>query len=284
VPGTGLSVITAASSLSLDDHQGDAQPTVQRYSVHVSFVTPPADFAFPVPDCQVSQGAAPLLDATCDFCGDGEVDPGEECDDGPATGTPASCCDANCLLTPSCSTPISGKLLLVKDDADPAKRKIVFVSKDPAINTTVGSGIDPVTNGASLQLYNANGSGESVCLPLPSSAGTWEAKGKSPTPTYAYKDADAAEGPCTVAKVKDGKLLKVVCSAKVQPIDYSLDEPTQGVLAVRFTSGTTTYCATFGGDITADSGTNPPNPGGKGKFKAKDAPAAPCPTAPAACP
>jgi hypothetical protein len=232
----------------------------------------------------VSQGAAPLLDATCDFCGDGEVDPGEECDDGPATGTPASCCDANCLLTPSCSTPISGKLLLVKDDADPAKRKIVFVSKDPAINTTVGSGIDPVTNGASLQLYNANGSGESVCLPLPSSAGTWEAKGKSPTPTYAYKDADAAEGPCTVAKVKDGKLLKVVCSAKVQPIDYSLDEPTQGVLAVRFTSGTTTYCATFGGDITADSGTNPPNPGGKGKFKAKDAPAAPCPTAPAACP
>jgi hypothetical protein len=69
----------------------------------------------------------------------------------------------------------------------------------------------------------------------------------------------------------------------VQPIDYSLDEPAQEALGVRFTSGTTSYCATFGGERTVDSGTDPPNPGGKGRFKAKDAPVAPCPPAPA-CP
>ena len=283
VPGSGLPVINSASSLSFDDHSADGLPTVRHYAVNASFVSPPADFSTTFPDCQLTVGGTPLLDATCDFCGDGELDPGEQCDDGPATGTPASCCDASCAIKPGCSTQIGGKLLLVKDNADPTKRKIVFVSKDPAIDTTVGTGVDPVTNGASFQVYNANGSGESVCLPLPSTAGTWEASGRAPDLRYSYKDADAAHGPCKVVKIKDGKLLRVLCLAKVQPIDYSLDEPTQGAMAVRFTSGATTYCATFGGDVKVDSGTDPPNPKGAGKFKAKDAAAAPCPPAPA-CP
>jgi hypothetical protein len=60
-----------------------------------------------------------------------------------------------------------------------------------------------------------------------------------------------------------------------------LDEPAQESLAVRFTSGATRYCAVFGGDVTKDSGTDPPNAGGKGKFKAKNAPAPlACPVAP----
>jgi len=282
VPGAGLPVITSASSLAFDDHSGDAQPSIRRYAVHVSFVTPPADFAFPFPDCAVTQGAAPLDDGTCDFCGDGVVDPGEQCDDGAATGTAASCCDANCMRKPTCATPIGGAQLLVKDDADATKRKLVFVSRDPGIDTSIDGGIDPATNGAFLQLYNANGSGESVCIPLP--AENWQGKGKFPTPKYAYKDADAVQGPCKTVSIQHGKLLKAVCSAKLEPIAYSLDEPTQGALAVRFVSGTTSYCATFGGQIGTDSGTDPPNPGGKGKFKAKNAPAVPCPPAPAACP
>src|SRR5262249_54437462 len=83
---------------------------------------------------------------------------------------------------------------------------------------------------------------------------------------------------------KGGKLLKVVCIAKTKPIAYSLDEPTQGTLGVRFTSGAKTYCATFGGDKTVDSGTDPPNPKGKGRFKSKNATAAPCPSPPSPCP
>src|SRR6266850_2679228 len=90
--------------------------------------------------------------------------------------------------------------------------------------------------------------------------------------------------PCKSVKVKPGKLLRVLCVAKTAPTAYTLDEPEQGTLAVRFTSGATAYCATFGGDRTVDSGTNPPNGGGKGKFKAKDAVAVPCAPAPAPCP
>jgi hypothetical protein len=280
VPGSGLPVMTAASDLGLEDHTADGQPSIQRYGVQVSFVTPPSDFSFPGPDCEVTQAGVPTVDETCDFCGDGEVDPGEDCDDGAANGTAQSCCDANCATSLGCN-PVGGAMLLVKDNADATKRKIVFVSKDATIDTTVGSGIDPVADGAAVQVYNANGSGESVCLPLPSAAGSWVvAKENPPTPSYTYKDPTSLAGPCKVAKVKHGKLLKVVCLAKTQPIGYSLDEPAQTALAVRFVSGATTYCATFGGDVVVDSGTNPPNPGGKGKFKAKNASVSPCPPAP----
>jgi hypothetical protein len=282
VPGGGLPVMTSASDLGRQDHQADGQPSVQRYAVEASFVTPPSDFSAVFPDCTVTQGIAPAPHATCDFCGDGEVDPGEECDDGASNGSAASCCDASCKTKPCGAAPVGGKLLLVKDNADATKRKVVFVSMDPAIDTTVGAGVDPVTNGASFQLYNANGSGESVCLPLPSAS--WESKGKPPTPSYSYKDPTAAAGPCKAVKVKHGKLLKVICIAKLKPIAYSLDEPTQGTMAVRFTSGSTTYCATFGGDKTVDSGTDPPNSHGKGRFKSKNATAVPCPSAPAPCP
>src|SRR5262249_42769520 len=34
-------------------------------------------------------------------CGDGTLDPGEECDDGPATGLPGDCCDALCRFQPA---------------------------------------------------------------------------------------------------------------------------------------------------------------------------------------
>jgi len=283
VPGSGLPVMTASTDLGLEDHQADGQPSIQRYAVEVSFVTPPSDFDAPGPDCQVTQAGTPTLDATCDFCGDGEVDPGESCDDGSANGTAQSCCDPDCALIPDCTTAIGGKVLFVKDNAGPTKRKIVFVSKDPAIDTTAGSGIDPATNGASFQLYNANGSGESVCLPLPGGS-AWTTKGQPSAPRFSYKDPTSTAGPCTIARVKNGKLLKVVCLSKTQPIAYSLDEPTQDTLAVRFVSGATTYCATFGGDLVVDSGTDPPNAGGKGKFKAKKATAVPCPPAPVPCP
>jgi hypothetical protein len=79
------------------------------------------------------------------------------------------------------------------------------------------------------------------------------------------------------ALVKDTKPLKVTCQAKVQPIPYSLDEPSQGTVGVVFTSGQTIYCTNFGGTIKRDVQ--------QSQFSAKDAPAPPsCPTPPIACP
>lgn len=178
---------------------------------------------------------------------------------------------------------ISGKKLAVKDKLDQTKRKIVLVSNDTQIDTSTSGGVDPVANGATLQIYNANGSGESLCLTLPSAS--WQASGPPSSPSYTYKDTSFANGPCKVATVRHGKRLKIACLAKVEPIAYSLDEPTQGSIAVRFTSGSITYCASFGGTVSKDSGSDPPVVGGKGAFVAKDA-LAPvvCPAAPIACP
>jgi hypothetical protein len=186
-------------------------------------------------------------------------------------------------VTPTLS-PISGKKLLIKDKpSDPGKRKILFLSKDGSIDTSTGAGIDPAQFGAFLQVYNANGSGESVCIPMP--AQQWTATGSGATLGYRYKDSTASNGPCKVAIAKGGTLLKAVCSGKSRPIDYSLDEAAQAVVGVNFIAGDRGYCSQFGGTIKTDSGTEPPNSGGKGVFAAGDAPApATCAAAPSPCP
>jgi hypothetical protein len=165
---------------------------------------------------------------------------------------------------------ISGKKLLITDGRSASKRKIVFVSKDPALDTSAGGRIDPVHAGAFFQVFGAGGTGDSACFDLP--AARWVAKGKG----FKYEDAKFANSACKMALVKDGKLLTVVCLAKRHPIDYSLNETAQASVGVRFGSGTTQYCAVFGGTVK-----DLPNK----KFKGKNAPApAACPLRPASCP
>jgi hypothetical protein len=202
-----------------------------------------------------------------------------------ATMTPTAGATPVPTATPGAAAPIpvAGKQLVLKDNPlDATRRSAVVALKDPAITTL---GIDPVADGASIEIYNANGSGESVCLALPSLAGSWRRSGPLSRPKFIYKDAAAANGPCKTATIAMGSGIKVICKAKDAPLAYSLDEPSQGAMAVRVTSGRTTWCASFGGRVVRDSGTDPPVDGGRGQFSAKDAlaPAA-CPSAPSACP
>ena len=102
---------------------------------------------------------------------------------------------------------------------------------------------------------------------------------------FRYVDAKLAASPVKAARLKNG-LLKVIAKGNgPTAITYRLGEPSQGSVGVVFTSGATTWCANFGGVVKQDSGTDPPNAGGKGRFVAKDAPPpGACPTAPVACP
>jgi hypothetical protein len=166
---------------------------------------------------------------------------------------------------------ISGKTLLIKDDAHATThRTIVFVSNDLKIGAMLGMGIDLLADGASLQVYNTSGTSESVCINLPTISGAWKTTGKGKSFGYKYKDAHFSNGPCNAAIVKHG-LLKVSCVAKTKPINYSLDEATQGSVGIAFTTGNTTYCTVFGGKVTKDSGTTAPKARGKGQFQAKTA-------------
>ncbi len=160
---------------------------------------------------------------------------------------------------------LSGKKLVVKDkDGDPSKRKIVFVSKDASAPALIGAEA-PTQAGASVTIYNPT-TGETDTFNLPASG--WKGLGRPPgVKGYKYKDKTLANGPCKVAVVKPGKLVKVVCRGS--QIGYSLDEPTQDMVGVQLRFATSAVCGVFGGSIKRDVGAAD---GKTGLFKAKDAP------------
>jgi hypothetical protein len=174
---------------------------------------------------------------------------------------------------PPLARPAAGKKLVLKDDPDPAKRKLELSLKDAAIAPPTG--FDPTGAGATLVVQNASGSGEQACIALP--AGGWKHKGDG----FAYKDEKQLAGPCKSAKVGGGKL-SASCLAKKAPLPFSLDEASQGSLAVRLESGGVGFCALFGGSVEKDQSTAG---GEKAAFQAKGAPAPPaCPALLEACP
>jgi polyhydroxybutyrate depolymerase len=174
---------------------------------------------------------------------------------------------------PALPVPVAGRQLTLKDAAEPSRRKLALALEGAAL--APGPAFDPVARGASLQIHNSNGSGEQLCLPLPASG--WRRKGAG----FAYKDAKQLAGPCRSAKIAAGKL-SVSCSGKRSPLEYSLDEPSQGSLSARFASGDTTFCARFGGAVRKDQSTSA---GRKATFQARAAAApAACEAPPEPCP
>jgi hypothetical protein len=168
---------------------------------------------------------------------------------------------------------VGGKRLVIEDPGAPAKRSITLVSNDPGLDTASGTAMDPTVEGATLHVYNP-ATGDSACLPLP--AAGWTRGGTPAHPVYAYEDKAFLGGPCKSSVVRDGKLLKAACAAKVMPISYTLDEPAQGAVSVAFTSGLTRHCTSFGGVVKTDR---------PGKFSASMSPVpSSCPEPPASCP
>jgi hypothetical protein len=172
--------------------------------------------------------------------------------------------------------PISGRKLAIKDRAVGPTVGLTFQSRDSGISPT---GVDPTVDGATLHVFNSAGGADSACFHLVST--NWQAKGG----LFKYVDAKMAASPVKTAVLKAG-LLKVNAKGNgPTPITYRLGEPSQGSVGAVFTSGATVLCANFGGSVVRDSGTNPPNPAGKGQFVAKTAPApGVCPMPPDTCP
>jgi hypothetical protein len=135
---------------------------------------------------------------------------------------------------------------LIITDPDPARRRIVIQSTSPRIAIAPPDGFDPVADGARLHVYGSGGTADSACFDLSNGSGAgWSVSGTAEAPKFRYVDKAGVNGPCLKALVKPGRLFKVVCKATTGPIDYSLDEPEQGSVAVRFESGATTYCMEF---------------------------------------
>ena len=163
---------------------------------------------------------------------------------------------------------LAGSRLRVRDSASrPSKRLLQLDVRDPAAGQALDpSAGDPRSGGATLELLNPT-TLESSVLPLP--AGGWQAVTTARDGTrFVYRDEDRTAGPCTKAQL-ESRRIKAVCGGA--GIGFTLDEPSQGSLAVRLTAGTgeVRRCFVFGGRVIRDAA---------GVFKARSAPV------PAACP
>jgi hypothetical protein len=169
---------------------------------------------------------------------------------------------------------LSGKTLLVRDRAaSPGLRKLKAVSTDPRTPPVPpGSAGDPTLGGATLDLRNP-ATRETAAMPLPASH--WQGLGSPPgAGGYRYSDPSQADGPCRRVLLTPTKFVARCGGAD---LGFTLDEPAQGSLGLRLTTGTGSLrrCLVFGGTVSRDVGEVG---SGAGLFKASDAPP------PLACP
>jgi hypothetical protein len=100
-----------------------------------------------------------------------------------------------------------------------------------------GAAADPTTTGATgggavVEVYNANGSGETAVVALPATG--WTAYDTNPTPRgYRYRSASTSDAIRRVT-IKANKLRVRGGGANWS---YTLNEPSQGQMAVRLTLG-----------------------------------------------
>jgi hypothetical protein len=160
---------------------------------------------------------------------------------------------------------IVGKKILIKENADTTKNKLVFLAKDPSIAQPSGATEDPTVGGGSLTVEDIE-TGESFTIALP--AGNWTTNGNN---LFKYKDSSGAS--CKIVLIKDGVLTKAVC--KGTQVAYDLGAA-QNAVRVELSTGTTnSYCTTF----SAARGCTVTKDGSDGKtYLAKN-----CTSAPSGC-
>lgn len=170
---------------------------------------------------------------------------------------------------------VRSSLMLLKDkDGDATKRSALALStKDPLLKAPdPGSADDPTTAGAVVRIVNPT-SGESTSIALPAGM-SWKGLGNpAGSKGYLYKDPDGTNGPCSLLLVRPGKLLKVKCSGHNGPINFSLDEPSQGTVTTTVQlGGLQPQCMAFGlsaGTSTGILKDTSTNPGPIGMYKSK---------------
>jgi len=170
----------------------------------------------------------------------------------------------------------AGRSLVVKDVAGkPSARTVRILAADGAlVSAAPGGPGDPTLSGAILRVVNPT-TLETATVPLP--AVEWESSGVGGSMGWRYTDPLGSSGPCSSVRVARGRF-KATCNARYAAIPFSLDEATQGTLAVSLQLGSAVpQCAVFGGTVRRDAGTANPGPAGVFKAVKADAASGACP-------
>jgi len=205
-------------------------------------------------------------------CGNGVLDPGEQCD---PPGNIGQClggvdCRTDCTCKPCPPpNPIAGSRLLIRNKLpdDENKNEIVLVAKDNNVTAgAIGSGSDPRCTDAGgsgsggTLIVSSQVCGQAHATSLPCQ--DWTLVGKNPgvgsiPKGYKYTDGELDDGTCKVIVIRNGRRVKALCLGKGPTrLDYDLQEGrAQAPVDVVLTAGTQSYCAEFGGSIKKD-GTN----------------------------
>src|SRR5256712_9057587 len=149
---------------------------------------------------------------------------------------------------------LPGRMLTMHAAASGRQRTLFLARSTAIVAPARGGPDDPTVVGATLALRAA--SGESAAFDLPASNWSVNAAGT------AYKFRNPGAPTVRMALVKDHATVRVGTRAT----GITLDEPSQGSIAVLFTSGTLRYCAYFGGTVVRDQ---------PGSFIARNAPPPP---------
>jgi hypothetical protein len=146
-------------------------------------------------------------------------------------------------LPSSNDTPIAGtKLLLADNAANPAKRRLLVLSKDKAVAVPTGAE-SPESVGAALRVVSTTGDGFDATYALP--AAGWRTQGRAGhIRGHQYHDANLANGPIAAVVVRNGKLLKVMGRGSKLTHTLGADPNPVGVV---LTIGTSRQCMSFGG-------------------------------------
>lgn len=171
------------------------------------------------------------------------------------------------------------KMRLLDYDGKPDKKQLSADLLDAGVwSPPAGGTFDPTLVGAELRVVNPVTLEEAVFV-LPAGP-NWQASGGPTAPSgYVYSDNDGVDGPCSQFQVRPHDRLRFACTGRLGDIPFTLDEATQGSLAVTVRFGASLLqCAVFGGKVRRDTGTS--GRGTKGTFQAVQARSAlgvPCP-------
>ncbi|HYC53853.1 MAG TPA: hypothetical protein VEL28_02830, partial [Candidatus Binatia bacterium] len=146
------------------------------------------------------------------------------------------------------------KLSMKSTDSSQA---LALTASDAAVPAPArGGDEDPTLTGASLTVRNPQ-TGESSTFILP--AALWSASSTGDSYKFKNPQAPAGASPVRAARIKAGSL-----KVKARSTGITLDEASQGSVALSLASGTLRVCVRFGGDVTRDE---------PGRFSARNAPA-----------
>lgn len=161
--------------------------------------------------------------------------------------------------------PISGRRLALTDTG--TRRRLDLRSEDVAIVPPGSGGAgDPALHGATLVVRNP-ASGAEVRIALPASG--WKSLQRTAEPPatrgFRYRDRPHANGPCSAADLRPGRLV-VQCNGAT---GFALEAVAQGAIAVAVEVGAEqVLCTRFGGSVAEDRGRAS---GRRGRFRAASA-------------